>query len=612
MKANHPFRWILLAALTGFGFNPLLCENGAIEDARDKLRVLDGEGAQAALQEEDLDAPEVHLVRALAHYQQGELKEAITSLDQVERLIADAQAGGEKINQTRLEVLTHRLAEGRGWVAMSEKRWEDAQVEWLKVLKRTPEDEDARWNYELSWHKANPACPLREDDHEPDDTLQDAPEWVKEKAEKRLLCPGATDAYAIELPQGAIFTARVQAKLLDDQDEEATRTVKLRLYRPSTTGLDQAIKEASVELAPPQANRKTPMSGTLKVNLDQVAEAGRWVMWVEGIGRGEVEYSIVPEVDIPCPQGEDDLEPNDDVQSAKPLQDGEKPNLKICPKNDDWHIVGVPEGEVRNLEIEFDVERAPFSALVFDVKGQIVKALNSNEYDKGVMKVRLPESGVAQKFEMPAPPSSPDPTQQVSPPNTAQEDDNIPPLLAPPSATSSISPFPSTASPLQPSPSVQPQAPPSAATPNTQPNPSSTNDPTPADGSEPAEEQKGPPTPYIIRITAPEDPQNPISLGNRYKIKLSPPEEDGNKDQQDQQDQQEQEQQEQEQQEQEQQEQEQQEQEQQEQEQQEQEQQNQQQVDLQQLIDSLDEHEHNPQLEKALKLAPALPQMEDY
>ena len=636
MNTQHPLRWILLAAITGFGFNPMLCENGALEDAREKLKQLDGEGAKQVLQQEELDAPEIHLARALAHYQLKEFKEATTSLDQVDRLIADAQSGGDKMEPKRLETLVIRLAEGRGWVALGEERWEDAQVEWLKVLKAKPDDEDARWNYELAWHKSNPACALREDDHEPDDTLKDAPEWTKEKAEKRLLCPGASDAYAIELPQGAIFTAKVEAKLLDDQDEEAGRQLKLKLYRPSTSGLDQAVKEVSLDLAPSEAEGNLPASGSLKVNVEQVAEAGRWVMWLEGYGRGEVEYSIVPEIDIPCPQGEDDLEPNDDVQSAKPLQGEEKANLKICPNNDDWHIVGVPEGEYRTLEVEFDTKRDPFSVIVFDTKGQVIKALNSTEHEKGVMSVRLPESGVAEKFEMPKPPESananPVDPQSGIVPNTPVNPPMAPQIIPPtkPQAT------PPAIAPSQPSP-LMPGVVPSQGAPNqiapspAQPNPTQPNSTSPSDPSSASaqpsgsgdeateEEKKGPPTPYIVRVTATVNPNQPIALGNRYKLKMSPPQESGddeNKDKQDQQDQQNQDQQDQQNQDQqdkqEQQDQQQQDQQEQQQDQPQPEQQNQEQVDLQQLIDSLDEHEHNPQLEKALKLAPALPQMEDY
>ena len=59
-------RWVLLASLTGYGFNPLWCDYGPVEEARERLSALDGVGAEDTLSSEDLDAPEVHLVRALA------------------------------------------------------------------------------------------------------------------------------------------------------------------------------------------------------------------------------------------------------------------------------------------------------------------------------------------------------------------------------------------------------------------------------------------------------------------------------------------------------------------------------------------------------------------
>ena len=111
---------------------------------------------------------------------------------------------------------------------MAQEKWEDAQVEWLKVLKLSPQDEVAQWNYELAWFKANPPCALREDDHEPDNTSQEAQDWIQEKAQERMLCPGNEDWYKIELKQGAIFTVRVKASLLPDQDEEAKRKADLR------------------------------------------------------------------------------------------------------------------------------------------------------------------------------------------------------------------------------------------------------------------------------------------------------------------------------------------------------------------------------------------------
>ena len=75
------WRWIALISLTGYGFNPLYCDYGPVEEARERLRALDGEGAEELLAREDIDAPEIHLSRALAHYQQSELSEMERALD---------------------------------------------------------------------------------------------------------------------------------------------------------------------------------------------------------------------------------------------------------------------------------------------------------------------------------------------------------------------------------------------------------------------------------------------------------------------------------------------------------------------------------------------------
>ena len=68
----------------------------------------------------------------------------------------------------RIKNLRGRIAFSLGLIAVAEKRWEDAQVEFLRVLSINPRDEDARWNLELAWHQANPPCHKRDDDHEPD------------------------------------------------------------------------------------------------------------------------------------------------------------------------------------------------------------------------------------------------------------------------------------------------------------------------------------------------------------------------------------------------------------------------------------------------------------
>ena len=92
-------RWVILLSITGFGFNPLICTNGDVEDAQNLLQSsFDKEKAKIAedlLAPVEVDASEVHLTRALAFYKQEKYDEAKTSLDQAYRLLSDASASGQ-------------------------------------------------------------------------------------------------------------------------------------------------------------------------------------------------------------------------------------------------------------------------------------------------------------------------------------------------------------------------------------------------------------------------------------------------------------------------------------------------------------------------------------
>ena len=79
-----------------------------------------------------------------------------------------------------------------------------------------PADDDARHNLELAWLKAHPPCPLREDDHEPDDTRKDAKPWDKEHAADRMLCPTNEDWYALEAPARSLLYVTLKAE--DDME----------------------------------------------------------------------------------------------------------------------------------------------------------------------------------------------------------------------------------------------------------------------------------------------------------------------------------------------------------------------------------------------------------
>jgi hypothetical protein len=62
------WRWVLLAGIAGYGFNPMYCDYGPLEDARDHLRRLEGAQAEERLKDEIEERAEIHLSRAFAQY----------------------------------------------------------------------------------------------------------------------------------------------------------------------------------------------------------------------------------------------------------------------------------------------------------------------------------------------------------------------------------------------------------------------------------------------------------------------------------------------------------------------------------------------------------------
>ena len=199
-------------ALCLFGYGPFSCNEPTVETAREQLRQSNAEGAIEALQGFGEDAPEIHLVRGVAHLNRKEtaaeakaseaagitdagfdpnaepekpsrLKEAKSALDQAYRGVAELDAIAAREDEgedkdleraQRIKSLRARIAFNQGLVAMADARWSDAQVEFLRVLRLMPDDADARWNLEYAWHQENPPCHKRDDDHEPDDSMTDA------------------------------------------------------------------------------------------------------------------------------------------------------------------------------------------------------------------------------------------------------------------------------------------------------------------------------------------------------------------------------------------------------------------------------------------------------
>ena len=342
---------IILTCLFLAGFGPFVCNDTDVEDARKHLVKTEAEAALKVLVDVDEDAAQVHLARAVAHVQQKKHDDATIDLDQAYRLVANAKARGEALPDDA--ELRARIAFNRGLIHAEKEEWDLAMTEFGKVLRHDPTDEDARWNLEMAWYGANPPCPLREDDHEPDDVRAQAGAYDPEKSTERLLCPTNEDWYAIDAQAHTILSVTLEAKV--DTTDEKTREVTLALYGP-----DDPDEEPT---------RSAPIvDGKAVLTHSNLPADGRWTVRVAGTGDAEVTYALTVTIVPPCPV-DDDFEENDTRETAKPAVEKEPQQLKACPGDPDWYSVAVPKDEGRKITVAFDAQRAPLAVALFGADG---------------------------------------------------------------------------------------------------------------------------------------------------------------------------------------------------------------------------------------------------
>ncbi len=348
---------LLLTCLFLAGFGPFVCNSPEVEEARTKMMSGEAEPALQQLDAIEEQAPEIHLGRATALLLLEKHDEAAKALDEAYRLTAQAESDIPSEERTpehaaRFAELRERIAFERGVVALHKKEWDSAQVEFARVLRADPTDEEARWNLELAWHHANPPCHAREDDHEPDDTRQDAKPYDPEKSKERMLCPTNEDWYLIETQPDAVFYVTLEGKLDTEHDEQ--RKVMLELYRPEE---QRAFRQAEF------------VGGKATVGVNGVRRPGQWQVRVHGIGDAELTYSLAVELVPPCP-ADDEQEENDTREAAKAVEKPELPGLRACPGDPDWYSFTVPKEEARDVQVVFDPERAPLLASLYDAQGK--------------------------------------------------------------------------------------------------------------------------------------------------------------------------------------------------------------------------------------------------
>ena len=230
-------------------------------------------------------------------------------------------------------------------------KWERAVDHLEKAIRIMPGDEAVLRNLEVALLRVDPPCANRNDEHEPNNSPQQASliglahpeatpqstatgapaaappdaEDVKTWTRQLLLCPEDTDWFQLDLQGGD----RLKAKLTVPED---MGQLHLSLYAP---GGEQRLRPLPTHDGPNQEVELTVRS----------RQAGPHLLQVTNVDGDEVSYGLDVEVRPACRASEDTFEENDYPELAAMLSPGPAPGLKICPLDADWYAVALAEGE---------------------------------------------------------------------------------------------------------------------------------------------------------------------------------------------------------------------------------------------------------------------------
>jgi Ca-activated chloride channel homolog len=268
-----------------------------------------------------------------------------------------------------------------GNLAFQEGDYREALARYRRALLVRPDDEDSKWNLEVTLRRLFPACSAFEDAFEENDRPEEAsplelpvdpsappPAEGDGAAPKRVLCGGDPDFYRIEDAfEGAHVNVRVELQRLREDTGGAAlpdfirpESVRVTLYAgdgstvlDTDTGEDQ-LREGQTGVRARQLTRElrrvavppgAAPSGVLYLEVD--ADIGL-----------EYEYDLEVSVWPPCAASEDRMEDNDTPEQAAPLEPGDHP-LHICPGDDDWFRIRVEPGDSVFVDLQPGPDQSP-------------------------------------------------------------------------------------------------------------------------------------------------------------------------------------------------------------------------------------------------------------
>lgn len=354
-------------------------DHAKVEEALELLRqgqAGDAAKALAELSDELGGRPDYLYNLAIARDKAGQFDEALAAVDQA---ISALKAAREphpdwpslgRLLHAKGTILMHFAradADAKKDAREVRQKWRSAVDVLAQALLLEPESEDTRLNLELAAMAAYPPCAKLDDQYEPDNTLEEAKFITPdpntgEARQEMVLCPDDTDNVRVPL--------------------RASETMFAAVLEPG-----QEKQPARVELSLLDTNGER-MDGPAKSIMHKAGDAKTVYLQVTGPKDEDgIPYVLDVRFVPPCPAGDDQMEPNDSRDTAKPISDGEHA-LRICPGNEDWFIYTEKQGTRKQIILSVPPGEGPLAIEVYSTDGAPLDVRSSD----GVQVVVLPKA----------------------------------------------------------------------------------------------------------------------------------------------------------------------------------------------------------------------------
>jgi Ca-activated chloride channel family protein len=314
----------------------------------------------------------------------------------------DAQDAFSSATGSRDEAVQFGSYYNLGNIAFLEERYRDAYDRYVQALELRPDDEDAKWNLEVTLRRLYPPCRELDDPLEDNDGPEQAGPYEVPAAAPPLdpltgapapgvgsgvvtpgaapadaaadpaplvLCGGDADWYRVDAPAGGYVSVGATFDRLRDDDGGAALpdtlpadAVSLTLY--ATDGVTVLASDNGERDRAAGRERVDPDGiardlAFVEVPADLPAGAPLYLAVETFLGL-EMSYELEVEVLPPCSALEDAFEDNDARELAADLDTGEH-EAQSCSGDEDWYAISAEAGDTIFVDIQPGATTSPLS-----------------------------------------------------------------------------------------------------------------------------------------------------------------------------------------------------------------------------------------------------------